>query len=383
MLNKRIPGLNVPKKIYRLLRYKNEWKKTIREIPIKSSQEELLRINYPSTAKKLIIFIIPGVDWETGKERITGGTISIVSFCEETAALNGIHGAETIMCTFHESHLLLKHEMFESNTFVYRFSQLPRYFSSLENLIIHLPEFMIEFYMKEITSVDLEWLGKIEDVQINVMNQNIKLMPGPEVIKKLKDYASKVTITTAHQKYCTPYFREYYGVPLHKLSVWISPEQYDFVYYAGKEDLMIVSPDPHPRREYILDALCRVEGLKIVIINNLTYSDYKKVISRAKWALTFGEGLDGYFIEPVFSGAISFAFYNDHFFTADFGDLPTVIHGEENAAEKIISLIKNFDKKSTFDKCQHELFSLCEKYYSKDQYRKNIRSFYLGDYTFS
>jgi hypothetical protein len=237
--------------------------------------------------------------------------------------------------------------------------------------------------MKEITSVDLEWLGKIEDVQINVMNQNIKLMPGPEVIKKLKDYASKVTITTAHQKYCTPYFREYYGVPLHKLSVWISPEQYDFVYYAGKEDLMIVSPDPHPRREYILDALCRVEGLKIVIINNLTYSDYKKVISRAKWALTFGEGLDGYFIEPVFSGAISFAFYNDHFFTADFGDLPTVIHGEENAAEKIISLIKNFDKKSTFDKCQHELFSLCEKYYSKDQYRKNIRSFYLGDYTFS
>jgi len=66
-------------------------------------------------------------------------------------------------------------------------------------------------------------------------------------------------------------------------------------------------------KEAVLGELKQVAGLSVQIIRNLTYDQYKSLVSRAKWALTFGEGLDGYFIEPVFSGAIAFAVYNEQF----------------------------------------------------------------------
>ena len=60
---------------------------------------------------------------------------------------------------------------------------------------------------------------------------------------------------------------------------------------------MIVSPDFHTKKAEILRLIAgHFPQLQIQIIKNLTYEEYKKVISRAKWAITFG-GLDGYFID--------------------------------------------------------------------------------------
>jgi hypothetical protein len=56
----------------------------------------------------------------------------------------------------------------------------------------------------------------------------------------------------------------------------------------------------------------------------MTYQEYKATISKAKWALTFGEGLDGYFVEPIFSGDSSFSVYNPSFFIEDSWSLRTV-----------------------------------------------------------
>lgn len=370
------------KDIYRLFRYKNERNKFIREFGLRKTQNQLLRENYFPEVKKLIVFIIPGSDWATGKDKITGGTISIVSLCEETAALNDIHGAQTLMCTMNGDHLLIKHSMFENKTMVFRFEQLADYFTSLDSILFHLPEFMVSHFVKKLNQKDKIWLKRAADIHINVMNQNIRLMPEPAELGGLKNISTKVTITTAHQKYCTQYYREYFGVPLHKFSVWISPEQYHFKSWKEKKNLLVVSPDGHPLKEEIIQQLRSIPNLEIQVIQNLTYKAYKELIADAKWSLTFGEGLDGYLIEPVFSGAVGFAVFNEQFFTPDFKDLKTVFKSVEVLKAQICEKIAGLDNESDFEKYQEEQFNLCAKYYSMEQYRKNIAAFYKDEFTF-
>jgi hypothetical protein len=371
------------KQTYRLVRYRNERKKFVREIGIRKQQDEALTRQYDAATRKLIVFVVAGGDWETGKDAISGGIISIVSLCEETAAISERHGAATIMVTMNEGHLILKHEMFENKTPVYRFSQLSSYFKSLQEIIFHVPEFLVSIFLEGLTRKDKHWLNKITGVHVNVMNQNIRLMPEPAVIGRLRTISPKITITTAHQKYCTPEFKEIFGVPIHKFSVWISPEQYFFKKWKEKEDLIIVSPDQHPMKEMVLAKLAEVPGLTVQIIKNLTYEQYKQVISRAKWSLTFGEGLDGYLIEPVFSGAIGFAVYNEQFFTSDFKGMQTIYSSFEELNERILQHMKELDKEEEFAAYQKEEFNLCAAHYSKEQYRKNIVDFYENHYTYA
>ena len=113
---------------------------------------------------------------------------------------------------------------------------------------------MVERFGSSLSRAEREWWYAIPDRSINVLNQNIRLMPAPDRIAALRSMADTVTITTAHQKYCTREFRDRYGVPLHKLSVWISPEQYMYRSWAEKENLLVYSPDQHPDKEAVIGA---------------------------------------------------------------------------------------------------------------------------------
>lgn len=371
------------KKSYRLLKYKNERRKFVREFAIRKKQDQQIRDYYNPSGEKLIVFIVPGGDPSTGKDKITGGTISIVSLCEETAAMKDIHGAQTIMCTINGDYLLLRHTMFENETRVYRFEQLADYFQQLQSVIFHIPEYLVSHFRATLNKKDTQWMGRMKQVHINVMNQNIRLMPEPAELNLLKDFASSMTITTAHQKYCTAEYRNLFGIPIHKFSVWISPEQYQFRQWQEKKNLLVVSPDAHPMKEEILQLIKSISGLEVRIIQNLTYKAYKELIAEAKWSLTFGEGLDGYLIEPVFSGAVGFAIYNEQFFTPDFKSFETLYDSAEEMRQKIVSDIQAMDNPVLFQGYQQKQFDLCAKYYSKEQYRKNIAAFYRKEYTYA
>jgi hypothetical protein len=374
---------NFLKVAYRLFRYRNERHKFIREIGIRKKQDLLLQDRYNAEGGKLILFLIPGSDWATGKDRISGGTMSVISVCEETSALLDEPDTQTIMCTMRGDHLFLKHMMFKNSTPVFRFGQLAFYFNRVTEILIHIPEFMTGYFQASLSTADKRWMERMDHVHINIMNQNIQLMPSPQQIAALQGLAGTVTLTTAHEKYCSLYYRNYYGVPVHRLSVWISPEQYIYRDWEEKENLLVVSPDRHPIKEDILGLLEKVAGLKVQVISNLTYEQYKELIARAKWSLTFGEGLDGYLIEPIFSGAIAFAVYNESFFTPDFRELPTIYPSCEILKKQLVSDMALMDNKRDFTDNQRRQFQLCAKYYSKERYRDNIAAFYRGDYTFS
>ncbi len=146
---------------------------------------------------------------------------------------------------------------------------------------------------------------------------------------------------------------------------------------------MIVSPDQHPRKTEILKLIEKeLPLLKMKIIKNMSYEEYKETISRAKWALTFGEGLDGYFVETIFSGGIGFSVYNPKFFTRDFGSLRTVYGSYEILVQKICKDIFELDDEKAYVDYQNKQFELCSIRYDYRNYLKNLEAFYRGEYTY-
>jgi hypothetical protein len=333
--------------------------------------------------RKLILFVVPGADPETGKDTISGGVMSIVSICEESEHLVHVHGAKCFVCTLDGDALLTRHENFENLSPVFRFSQFAEKFPRLDSVMVHVPEFMVDRFGASFSGKVRKWWYSIPERSLNVLNQNIKLMPDPEQIGALRSLADAITITTAHQKYCTLEFRALYGVPLHKLSVWISPEQYQYKAWAEKEDLLVASPDPHPNKDAILQAISDLPGLRVQVIQGLTYAGYKELISRAKWSLTFGEGLDGYFIEPIFSGAISFAVFNDKFFTADYQHLPGIFVSWGELQKLVVDIIGSLEDSGRLESVKKQQYDICSKHYSKEQYRRNIAAFYERAFTYA
>lgn len=362
--------------------FHHERKRFFSELKIKRIQNQMIK-DFDEKSSSLIVFLIPGLDNETRSEKISGGIMSIVSLYEETKKLKSIHNSETVLVTFPQERLLLRHEKFANDSIVLRYEQLPFYFKNTESLLVHVPEFLCEHLLMQIEKRQLTWLMKITDLKMNILNQNIKLMPSANVISELERLSASFTITTAHQKYCNLHLRQLYGVPLHLLSVWISPEKYTYFDFSLKENLVVISPDYHPEKEKILKLLEGIPELKLQIVKDMTYEAYKELISKAKWSITFGEGLDGYFIEPIFSGAIGFAVFNSDFFTDDFFNLTTVYHSYVSMTEKLVSTIQHLDSVDNFSICQRELFDLCAKHYSHDNYVHRLSDFYQKKYTYA
>jgi hypothetical protein len=214
------------------------------------------------------------------------------------------------------------------------------------------------------------------------MLQNIDMLPPKKYVEYLRKLG-RLTCTTAHEKYSTLELSRELGVSLHKLSAYVSPEQYHKRNYNEKEDLMIVSPDAHPWKSAILQLIGgKFPRLKVQIIKDLTYEEYKELISHAKWALTFGEGLDGYFVETIFSGGISFSAYNSRFFTEDFKFLRTVYDNYSVLTKSICSDISDLDNEKSYAYYQMQQYDLCHKHYDYREYIRNLELFYKGEYTY-
>jgi hypothetical protein len=348
----------------------------IKQYRIGKYQKNILKNKYSANTKKLIIFITPSQD------KVNGGILSISSLCEETAKLRHVHEAEVVLCTGPGQRLLLRYTKFNNHNHIFGFSQILSYFRNLESLIIHVPEYQCQGFTSTISKKDYSILGKVAHIHINIMLQNIKGLPSLRLIKSIGKLG-KVTCTTAHQKYSSSEMRERVGVPLHIFSTWLTQGGYNRVKYVDKSDLMIVSPDSHPKKAEVLSIIRRqLPQLEIRIIKDLTYEEYKKLIGRAKWAITFGEGLDGYFVETIFSGGISFAVYNTTYFTEDFRVLRTVYDDYESLIERICSDIKNIDNQMMYEEYQDIQYNICREHYDYGQYVKNMELFYKGDYTY-
>ena len=373
--------LHVIKIIYRLFKYKEEWRKQFREIKIRKQQKAKIRKIDPES-ERLILFLIPGSDYLTGKENITGGLISIVSLVQETIKIFEGTNTQTLCVTNYNEHLIYKNTSFENQIEILSIRVIENYFKNVKRLVLHIPELFVKDFVAN-QKIN-KWINKIQNVHINVLNQNIQLMPEVDIIHILGSRFSNCTITTAHKKYCNLELRLMYNLPFHQLSVWISPENYINLAYNKKENLILFSPDNKVLSLKTIEYLhINLKGYHFQIISGLTYEAYKKLISKAKFVITTGEGLDAYFIETYFSGGIAFAVKNLNFFDEKYLELPCLFNDDETIKDQIIKLILEFDNPVNYRSLNLRVYNILSQDYSYQTYQENLKKFYNQEYTYA
>ena len=362
---------------YKIIEHKlNFYRKEINEYILKIKQNFYFKIKINSSTKNLIIFFIEG-PWKKGTgEIISGGITSIDSIYQITKEYTNIHHAETLICTL-SGNRIFRFKTFNSKTCVLHNDQLVR-FEKVNNLLLHIPEYLLSDFLTKCRQGFFSNVIRSHKVQLNILNQNIELMPSVEIIDALRKYFSIITQTTAHKKYSNDLFLEKYNIPYHFLSARIDKSQYDFVPLEAKKKLILFSPDDPFKNEKIIKILQRtLPDYKFTTIKNMSYSTYKRQIGNAKFCFTFGEGLDGYFVEPFFSGTVSFAIYNESFFEKSYKSLPTIFLSEKEVFQEIESKVLSLMNEKEYNKAVETTNELLTSDYNYEDYKDNIKKYYI------
>jgi hypothetical protein len=357
-------------------------RRRVRDQRVRRIQRATLPRAHDRAATRLIVFLTPGADPATGREPLLGGVMSICATCDETRALEPVHRSEVLLCTVPGGTPFLRHTVFPSDTDVYRLEHVLGYLTHLRSLTLHVPEYVAGNLISLLGRRQLRRLGQIERVHINVMNQNIDLLPRPEALDGLRRVSSLLTMTTAHERYCTEELSKRYRMPVHHLSVRTGAALYEPRPYADKEYLAVFSPDDPEKNDDVAHVLeGRFPQLETVVIEGMPYSEYRSILERAKWTFTFGEGLDFYFVESVFSGGIAFAVFNERFFTPEFESLDTVYSSFEELRANLANDIERLNDPPAYARYQRAQLAAVSSIYDVERFRARLESFYRGDYT--
>ena len=324
--------------------------------------------------RRLIIFLTPGFN------NPSGGTLSIAWTYRESQLISDLHGAKVALCTIPGEPPLLKYTWFRNSNYLLDLEALLNRCNELDYLLIHIPEYVVNVVADWLDSHEPN-LRNIKELHLNVLVQHIDMIEGQD-LKRLARFG-KVTCTTAHEAYSNAATREALGVSLHRLSCCNGPERYTLSRYEDKQPLLMVGHDQHPLKEKVIAGIRKaLPSLPIQVIQGLTFEEYLEVARRAKWSLTFGEGLDSYFSDPVFSGGVSFAVYNERFFTPAFAKLETVYPSWDVLIDRITTDLQRLDEPVAYKRCWRAAWDILNDLYSVERFRANLRAFYRGEYTF-
>lgn len=355
----------------------------------KKFKNEYYDKNYKNS-NRLILFFVP-----EGSYRVSGGILSICSIYRIVKNLKSIHNCDVIA-----SYLPTKkdydytYRTFDNEIVIYNFEEIIKKFKNLEYLQIHLPEVMIANFKNKESKYNsfYKYISTIKNVELNILNQNDLFMPEVEYIDFIKSKFTTTTITVAHKKYASKEKRDQYNLPLHLLSPWLNPVPYKYRKFEEKENLIIYSPDdiqwiPNEceltKNEIINHLKDKLPHYTFLEIKNMKYDVYKENASKAKFAITFGEGLDGYFTETIFSGGISFAVYNQIFFSEEFKDLKTLYNSFDDLKNKIVNDIIALDSSNSYNQYHLEEAKIVNNLYSLNNLENDLIEFYTKKYDFA
>lgn len=330
--------------------------------------------------KKLILFLIPSPD----SAMINGGIMSIFSLCEESRRIN-----EDTLCIIstppHCKYTYAKNDKFLNNEKIYRFSQIVDNAKNLDEMILHIPEYYADDFYNDLTEKDIKFLKSIKNLHINIMNQNIELMPEPEKLKELYKLTNNFTQTIAHDRYATQEVCDKWQIPTHLFSVNIDLSKYKIYSFEEKEKIIALSPDWNINREKVVEKLEKeLPDWKLITVKNMTFTEYMDLISKAFFTITFGEGMDGYFNQPNYVGGLGFAVYNEEFFpNISWKSLKNVYSSYKEMQERLCDDIKNLiSNKELYYLTINEHIQKLNEIYTNSNYKSNIDKFYKKDYDF-
>ena len=326
--------------------------------------------------KRVIVFFIPP------EKIINGGILSIFSLCEVSREFNDIHKSKVVLCTYPGYKSYGKNNLFKNNEIIYEFEELLNN-NSLEYLQLHVPEYASNEVFWGLKKYETQ-IRKINQLSVNIMNQNILLMKRPGEVVRWFYWTKDLTQTTAHDRYATQEIADMYRTPLRHLSTFFDKSQYYYKNFNKKNNLIILSPDYSNKKTEVVNKLkSSFPNYEFVTIEKMKFETYKKLISRAKYTITFGEGLDGYYLGAIFSGGIAFSVYNESFFpNKTFSKLKNIFADEKTMVSEIIKILQELDDKTLYERVVKENAKEINKLYNFKNYKNNIRQFYLHNFSF-
>ena len=335
-------------------------------------------IDKPS--RKFVLF------FNVAADTIGGGMLSINRFINKSMELLDEKNSNVILSGLPLSNQPVNYTMFESDLPMIHFDIIAENIYP-EELVMHIPEFYLPAFIENLSDTQRDWLKKIPYLHINIMDQNHDFFPDRLYFEICKSYTDKVTITTAHSRYTTQEIAEEVDCPIKLLTPFL-PEFYRTT-FEEKEKVIAVSPD-----EFVFDGISKkdealnylraeLSDYEVVIIWDLTLEEYKKLISKALFTITFGEGYDGYYIEPFLSDSVAFAVYNETFFPHNFKDAPTVYESYKDFMENIVKDIRDLEKDGEKYKEYSDVSEKLTKEITNDEISlKNLKDFYDDKYDF-
>jgi len=323
----------------------------------------------------LIVFFIPP------KNDINGGIMSIFSICKYSREI--CPDAQCVITTFPSKVTYERNTFFKNDEKIYRWEQIVNNAKNVKELIIHIPEYFSDKFSTALTNKDFKFLKQIENVQINILNQNIELMPEPEKIKGLYKITNNVTQTIAHDRYATQEVCDKWQIPTHFLSVHIDTSGYRSYAFEEKEKIIVLSPDEAPYKEAIVKKLKQeLPDFKLITVENMPFDEYMDLIAKAYFTISFGEGFDGYFNQPQAVRGLGMAVYNSDFFPDEsWLELKNVYKSPADMENNIVNDIKELSANkelyySLINKMNEKLSTL----YGEDLFKRNLEKFYKEEY---
>lgn len=305
--------------------------------------------------------------------------MSIFSLAKESRNLQEKSNVRVEICTFPGDKGYGKNDLFENNEYVFSFDDIIKGYPNLKRIIIHIPELVVD-KMNVAFARYSDYLESIPYVHINILNQNIKYMQSSEEIVKLYRFANHITQTTAHDRYATQETADKFCIPLKHFSVFIDPSQYEYIPYDQKENTIAYSPDKHPRKDDIIKSLkSTLKDYRFIEIRDMSYSEYKSTIAKAKFTITFGEGLDGYLIESTFSGGVGISVYNSDFFPDHtYKQQPFIYDDYDKLLTSLAADITLHESARVYKNAVDSMYSKLSSLYNLKKYRENLKKFYMG-----
>ena len=368
--------------IYRFLGLRVTFQNPNFECEYKTETKKALKIQngYDLTplksAKKMILFLTPS------QMKISGGVMSIYSLCEVSRELNPDFCC--ILSTYpNDKYTYASNDYFYNNEKIYRFSQIVDNCKNLESLMIHIPDYYAKYFYGDLKNKEKRFLSSVKNLHINILNQNIDLMAEPQDLESLFKLTTNVTQTTAHDRYATQEVCNKWQIPTHLFLAMWDMSKYKKRFFEEKEKIIVLSPDENENKEAIVSNLKeKLADWQFVTVENMTFAEYMDLISKAFFTVTFGEGFDGYFNQPLSVGSLSFAVYNDEFFPdKSWKELDNVYSSFEEMKEKIAGDMKRLLSDSNkYNETVQKSKEKKEELYSKEKFMKNLRNFYAENY---
>lgn len=348
------------------------------ELTKKSIKEQnLYDLTALQSTKELIVCFIPNI------KMMTGGIQSIYSICKYSREI--CPQAQCLIATVPGKYTYSYNPYFKNEEKIYRFEQIIKNAKNVEKLTLHIPEYYADKFYKALKKDEIKFLKGIKDLHINILNQNIELMPEPQKLKGLYKLTDNVTQTIGHHRYATQEVCDKWQMPTHFLSVHIDLSGYKSYPFEEKEKIIVLSPDKAPYRQAIVEKLQKeLPDFKLVTVQNMTFSEYMDLIARAYFTITFGEGFDGYFNQPHVVGGLGMAVFNPDFFPdKSWLELKNVYGSPEDMENNIVNDIKELSANkelyySLINKIKEKLFIL----YGEDLFKRNLEKFYKKEYTY-